>query len=148
MTVIDSIVIEKQFKIEPSQLIGYKKFIQEEINNLNGKCLGEYGFIQEITKIISLKQENVFTQNFTGGLIFNVKFEANVINPQIGSCIKMQVVQNKDVFLAKNGPLICIIANSSKLDNIEIGDYVNIIVLIKEINYNSNIIKLVGECMI
>lgn len=141
------VIIKKQFVVEPFQLISYKKFLQNEVNKLAGKCVGEYGYIYEINKIISVEQENVHTQSFTGCLIFSVSFEATVINPEIGSHIKMQIIKNNDLYLAKKGPLICIITNGSRMD-IDIGDTIDVVILIKEYNYGANIIKMVGECLI
>lgn len=139
-------IINKQFKIEPKNLLNYKNFLQDEVNNLKSKCLGDkYGIIYDIIKIISIHQDRVFTQNFIGGLIFNVSFEAFVLNPNIEDVIEMKIFQNKDIFLAKYGPLICIIVNGNMIENTDIGTTVSIKIILKEINYNSNIIKLVGE---
>ena len=143
-------LIKRRLAITPSNFNRYKEYIYEKILELKGYVLDEeYGFLQDIVEIKSIKQYDINRQTFDGSMIFEVEFLAKTITIKRNNTYKMKVIKvdnSKDILLTNNGPIISIIKNYAEVDEVyKQGDVVDVEIEGFEYNYKQKVIKTVGK---
>lgn len=121
-----------------------------------GKCI-KYGYISTIFKIIDYSDNNIEINNLDCSVHYNVKYSARVCFPIVNTIIIARVSTiNKQLLVAENGPIKNMIKNNNinyndfKLDdnnniiikatnkNLEIGNFVKILIKAKKMNNNDD----------
>jgi len=128
-------------------------FLQESLNNkIEGKCISE-GFVKNNSVEILKKSIGTLRgSRFNGDINYQLLFNALICNPKIGSIIKCDVklVNNKLGILGNNGPLNIIIGRQfhtkpELLDDINIGDIIDIKIIDTKFSLNDKEIKIIGK---
>lgn len=138
--------ISKKLMILP-KYINDKKYIHDKIYEKEKKCNIE-GYIEKIYKINTISFNKFYEQNFSGSILINVNFNADIINVEIGDIIECKVMKaNEDGIVAQGlYPIFVIIdGDYEQLSFINIDDIINVKIVKKEISINRNIIKAVGK---
>jgi len=128
---------------------------------LEGKC-NKYGYINKIIKISEYSNGYIDPENFSGNAVYDIKYIANICIPIIKTSIIVRVENfNKILILGINGPLNAIIKISDMNDNIfivkginiyintlkrnlEIGDYLKILINAQKFNPGEDKIGILG----
>lgn len=131
-------------------------------NSIEKKC-NKYGFIENIYEIAEYKDGIIMNEDFSGNVIFNVKYYCKLCLPVINTVIIGQIkLINQELIIANNGPMYIFITNNNindefwKVNNNEIvnkktknklkeNNLVKILILDKRINANSKKINLIGK---
>lgn len=149
---IDPIYLDKNIK---HQIL---KTIKETYEK---KCL-EAGYINKINKISKISEGTIYDCDLSGNISFNLDVDANIINYNIGDnvvckiseinenlgaiiCKKIKHVDerkfhNHDVFI-----LIIILTDNAEIENLNIGDNVNVEIYEKKVVILDNQIHLFGR---
>ena len=121
-------------------------------NKIEEKCISE-GYIRKDSINILKKSVGLLKgSRFNGDITFKILFKAEVCNPKVGTKINCNVklVNNKLGILGNNGPLTIIVGrqfhnNPSLLDNINIGDNIEIKIIDSKFSLNDKEIKIIGK---
>lgn len=136
-------LISKLIKIEPKMFHNYKKYIKEILDSAVGKTFSnDIGYISKIVKINDIQNYTIIKNDFSGCIIYNVFFTVEHYNPQINDEIICTIIQSNNILLATAIGMKIIIIDDLDL---KINDKILIKVLCKEINLNSDYIKIVGQ---
>ena len=129
---------------------------------LEGKC-NKYGYVQKIIKINEYSDGYIDPENFSANGVYNIRYIANIcvplVNTKIIACIENF---NKHLILTKNGPINAIIKVSeinnniftiksngifveSLNKNLEIGDYIKIIIKGQKFSPGDNKIGVIAS---
>lgn len=138
--------IMKNIKVPSNKLHIYEDYIIEQIKNLEGKNYSnEIGYINKLVNIVKIDNNMIEKNNFCGSIIYRTEFIVEHYNPQIGDKILCKVIQNSNILICEEKILKIIVINEKSTEDLQRGDKIMIKILCKEINYNSNIIKIVGN---
>ena len=124
------------------------------------KC-NEYGYIDEVYRIMNYEDGQLIPENLSGNVIFNVSYHCKMCIPIENTIIIGQVkVINQEVIVCINGPIMIFITKDNIDNNIwelsdgylhklnktklTIGQYINIQILNKNINQGDNQVKTIG----
>ena len=127
--------------------INDKKYLKDKIYDKEKKCDLE-GYIQKVHKINKITFDKFYEQNFSGSILIDIDFNADVINLEVGDIVECKIVKaDEDGIIAKGEyPIFIVIDNDyEKLSFINIGDIVEVEILKKEICMKKNIIKAVAK---
>ena len=131
-------------------------------NSIEKKC-NKNGFIENIYEIAEYKDGIIMNEDFSGNVIFNIKYYCKLCLPVINTVIIGQIkLINLELIIANNGPMYIFITNNNindefwKVNNNEIinintknklkeNNLVKILILDKRINANSSKINLIGK---
>jgi len=129
---------------------------------LEGKC-NKYGYVHKIIKINEYSDGYIDPENFSANGVYNIRYIANIcvplVNTKIIACIENF---NKHLILTKNGPINAIIKVSeinnniftiksngifveSLNKNLEIGDYIKIIIKGQKFSPGDNKIGVIAS---
>ena len=145
--------IKKRISLNPRYLDeNFPAYIEKIVkNNVEGKCIKE-GYVVPNTVII-LKRSigNMNNNQFNGNITFDITIGAKVCNIPVNSVIKASVKKiNKLGILAELGPLMIIVPkeihqNKEPFSKINIGDEIDLLVIGKTFNLNSNVISIYAK---
>ena len=119
----------------------------KKIQKKEGKCIKE-GFVKKINKINKITFHKFYEQNFSGSVLFNVEFNAEIISVEVDEIIECKIVKASEDGIVAQGeyPIFVIIdGDYENLDFLDVGDIINIQVLKYETTLDRNIIKTVGK---
>ena len=146
------------------------KYIRGDINNLiaynikkryEGIC-NKDGYIEKNSiEIINRSIGKLKIVDNKSYIVYNITYKANVISPSIGDKIKCVInsnnkmgligyIQKQDSDTLENSPFIIIIpsdyfSNQNDLDNIEIGDTINVTIINFRTKYMAKQIQIVAK---
>jgi len=145
--------IKKRVSLNPRYLDdNFPAYIEKIVkNNVEGLCIKE-GYVVPNTVII-LKRSigNMNNNQFNGNITFDITIGAKVCNIPVNSVIKASVKKiNKLGILAELGPLMIIVPKEIHQDKepfskINIGDEIDLLVIGKTFNLNSNVISIYAK---
>ena len=143
---MNQITIVKDVTIPPHKLHIYDEYIEKELRKLEGKNYSsEVGYIYKVIDILKIEYNTIVKNNFTGSIVYKVTFEVENCNPESGSELECTIIQNNSILLASSDPMKIIIIDEQGLPKIEIGEKVNVYILVTEINLNMEYIKVVAR---
>jgi hypothetical protein len=143
---IKNSTIITNIKVPSNKLHIYKDYIKEQIIKLEGKNYSnDIGYINKLVDIIKIDNNMIEKNNFCGSIIYKVVFIVENYNPNIGDEIICSVIQNSNILICDKKPLKIIIINEKSTEDLRKNDIIKIKILCKEINYNSDFIKIVGS---
>ena len=128
-------------------------FLEESLKDkIEEKCISE-GYIKKGSINILKKSLGLLKgSRFNGDINYVLLYKALVCNPKVGTIINCNVklVNNKLGILGNNGPLTIIVGrqfhnNPSLLDNINIGDKIEIKIIDSKYSLNDKEIKIIGK---
>ena len=128
-------------------------FLEESLKDkIEEKCISE-GYIKKGSINILKKSLGILKgSRFNGDINYVLLYKALVCNPKVGTIINCNVklVNNKLGILGNNGPLTIIVGrqfhnNPSLLDNINIGDKIEIKIIDSKYSLNDKEIKIIGK---
>lgn len=131
--------------IQPYQLNNelYLHLKNNLIKTVVNKC-NNVGYICKVNEIISYKDGKVEAEDFSGNIIFDVTFNANICIPIKDTNIVCKIESiHKQLIIGNNGPIKCIIkTNDIDQDNFEITGNGNIMVKLfnKSLQINDHVI--------
>lgn len=124
------------------------QYIKKKIKEKEKKCdIDGEGYINKINDITNISFYKFYEQNFSGSIIINVEFNADIININIGDIIECKVMKVSEDGIVVEGlyPIYAIIdGDYEELSFIKINDIINIKIIKKDISTEQNIIKAVG----
>ena len=131
--------------IPPSEMRN-KRYIENKISEKKNTCINE-GYIKEIHEIINISFHKFYEQNFSGNILINVEFEADIIDVSIGDTIQCKVVKaDTDGIIAESVyPIYTMVKDYEKLSFLQEGDIIKVEILQKQIGIKNNIIKTVSN---
>ncbi len=122
--------------------------LKYEVGN---KCIKE-GYVKEDSiKIIKRSTGKLMSINFSGNLVINVEYSADVCNPVRGNVIECTITRiNKFGLQAENSPLSIIIAkqyhnNKEIFKNLTVGQKIEVLVIGKRYTLNNDVIDIIGK---
>lgn len=131
-------------------------------NSIEKKC-NKYGFIENIYEIAEYDNGIIIPEDFSGNVIFNIKYYCKLCLPVINTVIIGQIkLINQELIIANNGPMYIfitnnnisdefwkvnnnIITNNNNKNQLKENNLVKILILNKRINANSKKINLIGK---
>ena len=138
--------LKKNILVPPRKFFYYQQFISDELNEMANKNYSDkHGFLQKIVGIKEINNQSVYTNDFTGSVVYSVIFEAEFINPQIGEEIECEIEHNMNIVLAKADNMKIIIVEDDHTKELKVGDKVMINIKLREVSSSCNYIKLVGD---
>lgn len=129
--------------------------------NLEKKC-NKNGFIEEIFKVIDFEDGELYPENLSGSVMFDIKFHCRLCLPIENTIIISKVVIiNQELIVATNGPIFIFIPKenidkniwkifdnnliNNKTDKIlKINDFVKVTISNKKVNKDDWQIKAIG----
>lgn len=155
--------LETRISLYPDQMdnnlyLNLKKNLKKK---LQGKC-NQFGFINNIIRISNFSNGFIDPEISSGNAIFNIKFIANICIPIIKTYIIVKIDNfNKILILGINGPIYAMIKISdinttifnytngnifinTLSRNIQIGDYIKILIIAKKFNNGDDKIGILG----
>jgi len=138
--------IIKRIMISP-RFINDQKYIINKIYEKEKKCNLE-GYIEKINKINSIKFNKFYEQNFSGSILVDVDFNADIVNLNIGEIVKCKVIKSDEDGIVAEGtyPIYIIIDGEfENLSFINVNDIIDVEILKREISISRNIIKAVAK---
>ncbi len=145
--------IKKRISLNPRYLDeNFPTYIEKIVkNNVEGRCIKE-GYVVPNTVII-LKRSigNMNNNQFNGNITFDITIGAKVCNIPVNSVIKASVKKiNKLGILAELGPLMIIVPkeihqDKEQFSTINIGNEIDLLVIGKTFNLNSNVISIYAK---
>lgn len=138
--------IMKRIMISP-KFINDKEYIINKIYEKEKKCNLE-GYIEKINSINSIKFSKFYEQNFSGNILVNINFNADIVNLDIGEIIKCKVIKADEDGIVAEGlyPIYIIIDGEfENLSFINVNDIIDVEILKREISISRNIIKAVAK---
>ena len=143
--------LTKTLIIEPKYL-GCKSHIENLIKKREHMCDEDGYYIEKIYKINSIKFNRFYDQNFSGNILVDVNFNADIVSIQNNTIIEADIIKaNEDGIIAQGIYPIYIIIDSDyeNLSYLKEGDKIKVNILKWDINRNKNkkknVIKAVGE---
>ena len=138
--------IIKNITIPAHKLHITEEYVERELHKLEGRNFsGEVGYIYKILDILSIKPSAIVKNNFTGSIIYKVEFKVESCNPKTEDVIECTIVQNNSILLGDEKPLKVIIIQEPNLPKLNIGERVKVQILVTEVNYNIEYIKVVAR---
>ena len=120
-------------------------------NKIGNKCNHE-GYIRgDSIKIIERSIGEVISSHFTGDIHYNIKVEANVCIPAVGSRVKCKVVgKNQAGILCVVSPLQIMLSphtpeNTDIFDMVDVNNHIIIEIIGYKIVLNQDYIKILGK---
>jgi DNA-directed RNA polymerase subunit E'/Rpb7 len=152
--------------LDPSQMnndiyINLKTNLKNKVEN---KC-NEYGFIETVHKIIEYNHGVIEPDDFDCYAYYDVKYSAKIYIPIEETTIICKIEKiHRPLLMARHGPILSIIkitdldTENFKLDNnkimhissqkeLQVGDYVKLIIRAKKINLRDTKINILGFIM-
>ena len=129
------------------QFINDQQYIIDKIHEKEKKCNLE-GYIEKINKINSIKFNKFYHQNFSGSILVDVDFNADVVNLNIGEVVKCKVIKSDEDGIVAQGtyPIYIIIDGEFEdLSFINVNDIIDVKIIKREISISRNIIKAVAK---
>lgn len=124
-----------------------KEYIINKIYEKEKKCNLE-GYIEKINTINSIEFSKFYEQNFSGSILVNIDFNADVVNLKIGQIIKCKILKSDEDGIVAEGtyPIFIIVEGEfENLSFINVNDIIDVKVLKKEISISKNIIKAIAK---
>lgn len=121
------------------------------ISQVGDKCIKEGYVDSNSIKIMKRNIGKTMDQNFSGNIIFDIVYTANICNPMEGNIINCSVDKiNKLGILANLPPLSIVIAkqyhnNKELFKNLKIGDKIKVVVVDKRYALNGNVIEVIAR---
>ena len=138
--------ITNNITIPPHKLHVAEQYIEKELSKLEGRNYsGDIGFVYKILDVLKIEASAIVKNNFTGSIVYKVEFKVECINPKAGDEIECVIVQNNSILLGDNKPLKVIIIQEPNLPTLNIGEKVKVQILVTEVNYNIEYIKVVAR---
>ena len=104
-------ILVESVRVSPSKLDNYSNFILNNLKEREKKC-NKNGYIHKILKINDISEGTIYEGDFSGDVIFKVKYEALVCSPKINDVIECNVLQlstfQSDI-IAQQGPLFIVV---------------------------------------
>ena len=123
-----------------------EEYVDKELSKLEGKNYsGDIGFVYKILDVLKIEANTIVKNNFTGSIVYKVEFTVECCNPKAEDEIDCTIVQNNSILLGDNKPLKVIIIQEPNLPTLNIGDRVTVKILVTEVNYNIEYIKVVAR---
>ena len=138
--------IIKRIMISP-QFINDQQYIINKIHEKEKKCNLE-GYIEKINSINSIKFNKFYQQNFSGSILVDVDFNADIVNLNIGEIAKCKVIKSDEDGIVAQGTFPIYIIIDGEFENlsfINVGDIIDVEILKREISISRNIIKAVAK---
>ena len=141
-------ILEESVKIPPSNLDNYSDYILNNLKEREKKC-NKNGYIHKISKIINISEGIIYEGDFSGDVIFKVKYEALICAPKINDIIECNVLQlstfQSDV-IAQQGPLFIVVIFDKIKDKgiLKQGDKILVKVVATRHVYSMSILKVVS----
>lgn len=123
------------------------------------KCNSVGYILQDSVKFINKTMGKISTINISSKIVYNVRYECDVLNPSIGDEIecyindisKMGIIayikmpNSENLF--QNSPLIIVIPleHVKHIEKYNKNDKINVIILATRIKFNSNKIQIIGK---
>jgi len=148
-------VLHKRIYLQPDNITkNYQTFILQNLKKeVEGMCIKE-GYVKpNSTNILSRSIGYVEREQFTGNLVFDIKYSADICNPVAGQTIKCTIKNiNKLGILAEEEPMSIIIArqyheNKNVFKNVQIGQQINVEVIGKRFELNDTKISIIAKLM-
>jgi DNA-directed RNA polymerase subunit E'/Rpb7 len=137
---LHSLVIIQPYQLNNELYLHLKNNLIKTVVN---KC-NNVGYICKVNEIISYKDGKVEAEDFSGNIIFDVTFNANICIPIKDTNIVCKIESiHKQLIIGNNGPIKCIIkTNDIDQDNFEITGNGNIMVKLfnKSLQINDHVI--------
>jgi DNA-directed RNA polymerase subunit E'/Rpb7 len=158
-------ILEDNIKLSPKLLNNnYEKHITNLLKKKYEGICSRHGYIKKNSiKIINTGYGKIEMHSFHGYVIFNVKYQALVCNPTIGSIIECNVKNMNDFGILCNAGLIengefthvidvIILKNSQNINtnvellkNIKVNDVIHVEIIGKKYNINNKRISAIGK---
>jgi DNA-directed RNA polymerase subunit E'/Rpb7 len=135
-------------RISPSNLDNYSTFILNNLKEREKKC-NKNGYIHKILKIDNIGEGVIYEGDFSGDVIFEVKFEALVCSPKVNDIIECNVLQlstfQSDI-IAQQGPLFIVVIFDKIKDkgSLKQGDKILVKIVATRHVYGMPILKVVS----
>jgi len=129
------------------EFINNSKYIKDKIYEKEKKCNLE-GYIEKINSINSIKFHKFYEQNFSGSVLINVNFDADIVNLDIGEIIKCKILKADEdgIFAEGTYPIYIIIEGEYEdLSFLNVNDIIDVKIMKRKISIASNIIKAVAK---
>lgn len=138
--------LTKKLMIKP-KYINDKSYIEKTIKELENTC-NEYGYIDKIHEILTITFDKFYEQSFSGSLLVDVEFIADVVSIKVDDEIECQIVKaNEDNIIAEGTYPIYVIIDGDyeTLSFIEPMDIIKVKILKWDISREKNLIKAIGK---
>ena len=142
-------ILDELVQIQPFNLEKYSEFILNCLKKKEKKC-NKFGYIHKILKINNISEGIIYEGDFSGDVIFEVKYEALVCSPKINDIIECTVLQlstfQNDI-IAQQGPLFIVVIFDKIKDKTSLreGDKILVKVVATRSVYNMPILKVVSS---
>lgn len=139
-------IIKKKLIIKP-KYINDETYILQKLKDIEKTCT-ENGYIQEVVSVSKMEFFKFYEQSFSGSMILNVYFNANVVTLENDEVIKCKIVKSdEDGIIAESTyPIIIIIQGDYEdLSFLQIDDIIDVKILKWEISRERNLIKAIGQ---
>jgi len=133
--------------IIPAEFINDSQYITNKIYEKEKKCNLE-GYIEKINSINSIKFDKFYEQNFSGSVLININFNANIVNLDIGEIVQCKILKADEdgIFAEATYPIYIIIEGEYEdLSFLNVHDIIDVQIIKMEISIASNIIKAVAK---
>lgn len=148
-----SSILKRRIVLKPEYINkNYEKNIEDLLKyEVGDKCIEE-GYVKKDTiKIIKRSVAKVVTNNFSGSLVVDIIYSADICNPVRGNVIDCTITRiNKLGLQAENIPLSIIIAkqyhnNKDIFKNLKVGQKIEAFIIGKRYFLNDKVIEIVGK---
>ena len=150
-TTIDMVETLKSHELPKTSLDINKILLQKIKKKIGNKCNHE-GFVKEDSiKIIQRSIGKLIASHFTGDIHYNVKLDANICVPAVGSRVKCTVVgKNQAGILSILSPLQIMLSphtpeNSEIFEIIDTNDQIIVEIIGYKVMLNYDYIKVLGK---
>lgn len=146
-------ILKRQLILKPEYI---NKNLNKNIENLlkhevGNKCIKEGYVNNDSIQVVKRSAAKIMSINFSGNLVINLEYSANICNPVRGNVIECTITHvNKFGLQAENHPLSVIIAkqhhnNKDVFKNLSVGQKIEVMVIGKRYALNSNVIDIIGK---
>lgn len=150
----NELLLKENIEVPPNKFNSkLDSYLEESLKDkIEEKCISE-GYIKKNSINILKKSLGLLKgSRFNGDINYVLLYKALVCNPKIGTIIKCNVklVNNKLGILGNNGPLTIIVGrqfhnNPSLLDEVNVGDDIEIKIIDSKYSLNDKEIKIIGK---
>ena len=141
-------ILTEFVRIPPSELVNYSDFILNNLKQREKKC-NKTGYIHKILKVDNIGEGLLYEGDFSGDVIFKVRYEALVCSPKINDIIECNVLQlstfQSDI-IAQQGPLFIVVIFDKLKDkgSLKQGDKILVKIVATRYVYGMPILKVVS----
>lgn len=135
--------IDRDIYIPISEIKTKRKYVMSQIKTYENTCINNIGYVTKVNKIKKLKYSTLNHTSYDSNVVYNVSFDIDVYDFNVGDKIMVTVVILDDsVCFGKNDKITAIIHTDRKLTK---GQEVEVVIQAYEYDTTRNIIKIVAK---